>query len=336
MNQQVATELLESAGGVVTVANHGAAAVKLLKEGPEQPVFEIVLMDLQMPEMDGYTATRILREDPRFRNLPIVAMTAHALVEERQRCLDAGMNDHVTKPIEPDALFAALKRWVKRRAAGSPAPPSKPAAVADEVSVPEISGVDVAGGLNRVAGNKRLYRSLLEQFAAKQADAAAQIDAALRNGDLELAGRLAHTVKGVAGNLGIASLQLAAEKIERAIRDKQPSVTALLPAFEAEVKRMVGLINLGLGETAPAAKPAAIARQLDPVSAAAALARLRSLIEANDGDASAAFTTVQDELQGVAGKPALDALKGAIDDFDFDAALSRLDEISAQCLAGKV
>ncbi len=107
MNQQVATELLESAGAIVTVANHGGIAVKLLREGPQPPAFDIVLMDLQMPEMDGHTATRLLRADPRFNDLPIVAMTAHALVEERQRCLEAGMNDHVTKPIDPDALFAA-------------------------------------------------------------------------------------------------------------------------------------------------------------------------------------------------------------------------------------
>jgi CheY-like chemotaxis protein len=108
MNQQVATELLQCAGASVTVANHGGEALKILKEGPAVPAFEVVLMDLQMPEMDGFTVTRLLRSDPRFKDLPIVAMTAHALVEERQRCLEAGMNDHVTKPIDPDALFAAL------------------------------------------------------------------------------------------------------------------------------------------------------------------------------------------------------------------------------------
>ena len=87
--------------------------MKLLQEGPQPPPFDIVLMDLQMPEMDGFTATRLLRADPRFDDLPIVAMTAHALVEERERCLQAGMNDHVTKPIDPDALFAAFARWTK-------------------------------------------------------------------------------------------------------------------------------------------------------------------------------------------------------------------------------
>ncbi len=216
MNQQVATELLESAGAVVTIANHGGEAVRRLKEGPEVPEFEIVLMDLQMPEMDGHTATRLLRADPRFKDLPIIAMTAHALVEERQRCLEAGMNDHVTKPIDPDALFAALKRWTKPRVQAAAAiPAAKPVAAPSEVTLPEIEGIDIEGGLKRVAGNKRLLRNLLEQFAIKQADAGSQIGVALRNQDYELASRIAHTVKGVAGNLGIGAIQGAAEKIEK-------------------------------------------------------------------------------------------------------------------------
>ena len=119
MNQQVATELLESAGAIVTVANNGRIAVDLLRNGPQPPAFDVVLMDLQMPEMDGHTATRLLRADSRFKDLPILAMTAHALVEERERCLQAGMNDHVTKPIDPDALFAAIARWTKPREAAA-------------------------------------------------------------------------------------------------------------------------------------------------------------------------------------------------------------------------
>ena len=115
MNQQVATELLESAGAIVTIANHGGEAVKILTEGDQAPPFDVVFMDLQMPEMDGFTATKLLRRDPRLQKFPIIAMTAHALVEERQRCLDAGMNDHVSKPIDPDNLFSTLLRWAKPR-----------------------------------------------------------------------------------------------------------------------------------------------------------------------------------------------------------------------------
>ena len=105
--------LLESAGAVV--ANHGGEAVKILTDGDQAPEFDVVFMDLQMPEMDGLTATKLLRGDPRLQKLPIIAMTAHALVEQRQRCLDVGMNDHVSKPIDPDNLFSTLLRWAKPR-----------------------------------------------------------------------------------------------------------------------------------------------------------------------------------------------------------------------------
>jgi CheY-like chemotaxis protein len=217
MNQQVATELLESAGAIVTVANHGGEAVKILTAGDQPPEFDVVFMDLQMPEMDGFTATRLLRADPRLRKFPIIAMTAHALVEERQRCLDAGMNDHVSKPIDPDNLFATLLRWTKPRpkqTVESQVPVTKVKAP-DEVALPEIAGVKIADGLNRVAGNRRLYRDLLGQFAAKQGDAAAQISTAVESGDVKLAERIAHTVKGVAGNLGIAEVQSVLRGLRR-------------------------------------------------------------------------------------------------------------------------
>ena len=328
MNQQVATELLESAGAKVTVANHGGIAVQLLREGPQPPPFDIVLMDLQMPEMDGHTATRLLRADSRFKDLPILAMTAHALVEERQRCLEAGMNDHVTKPIDPDALFAALARWAKPREAPAAPAVEKPAPAAGEVALPEIEGIDITGGLKRVAGNKRLYRSLLEQFAAKQADAGAQIAEALRSGDRALAERLAHTVKGVAGNIGIGSVQAAAGKVERGIREGDSSVPALLAELESALLPQVRAIRSALGEAAPEAAPAGA---FNAEAAAAAVARLKSLIEANDGDAADAVQTVAEALAGTVDGQRLGALRAAIDEFDFDGALSKLDEIAREC-----
>jgi signal transduction histidine kinase/CheY-like chemotaxis protein/CHASE3 domain sensor protein len=330
MNQQVATELLESAGALVTIANHGGEAVKTLKEGPDLPVFDIVLMDLQMPVMDGLTATRVLRADPRFNDLPIVAMTAHALVEERQRSLDAGMNDHITKPIDPDILFATVKRWAKPRGTTATPPASKPVAPANEVILPEIEGIDVAGGLKRVAGNKKLYRSLLEQFVSKQGDTAAQIRTALMDGDHELAGRLAHTVKGVAGTLGIASIQLAAEKIERAIRDKDATAQTMINDFESTLNPVVESIQRKLAETAPAPPPVTSPTSFDPKAASAALDHLKKMIEANDGGASDALTPVEIALGGVVDKQLIDKLRDALNDFDFDGALAKLAEVAKQ------
>ncbi len=188
--------------------------------GDQDPPFDVVFMDLQMPEMDGFTATKLLRKDPRLQKFPIIAMTAHALVEERQRCLDAGMNDHVSKPIDPDNLFATLMRWAKPRPkqAVELQAPSIPQKAPDEVVIPEISGVNVADGLKRVAGNRRLYRDLLGQFAAKEGNAAAQISNALEAGDFKLAERIAHTVKGVAGNIGITEVQFVLKSWRRRSR----------------------------------------------------------------------------------------------------------------------
>ena len=191
MNQQVATELLESAGAIVVVANNGGEAVKILTVGDQAPVFDVVFMDLQMPEMDGFTTTKLLRRVPRLHQLPIIAMTAHALVEERQRCLDAGMNDHVSKPIDPDRLLSTLLRWAKPRPqrACEPQQPFSTERASEEVILPEIAGINLADGLKRVAGNRRLYRDLLGQFAAKQGDAATQISTALEKGDHAFAER---------------------------------------------------------------------------------------------------------------------------------------------------
>jgi two-component system, sensor histidine kinase and response regulator len=329
MNQQIAQELFESAGADVTIAKHGGEAVRILREGPEIPAFDVVLMDLQMPEMDGYTATGLLRADKRFKNLPIIAMTAHALVEERQRCLDAGMNDHVTKPIDPDAVFSALNRWAKPRETRAPAPAVGPAAA--EVVLPEVDGIDLADSLKRVAGNRRLYRSLLEQFVSKQGDAGLQIADALGSGDRELAGRIAHTVKGVAGNLGIGLVQSAAEKVERAIREETPSVATLIEEFKSTLALMVQAIQTGLFGTAPAPNVVGGQKAFDAEAASAAVARLRAMIEANDGDAADAFPEVEEALSAIIDKPQLDALRDALGDFDFERALSTLAKVTRQC-----
>jgi signal transduction histidine kinase/CheY-like chemotaxis protein len=333
MNQQVATELLESAGAIVTIANHGGEAVKILTAGDQPPKFDVVFMDLQMPEMDGFTATRLLRGDPRLLNFPIIAMTAHALVEERQRCLDAGMNDHVSKPIDPDNLFVTLLRWVKPRpnqaaTVQSAVPDTK---ASDEVALPEISGIKVMEGVNRVAGNRKLYRDLLEQFAVKQAGAPDQVSAAIESGDLKLAERIAHTIKGVAGNLGIVEVQSVAQKLEKALRDGEESLSASLAEFASVMGMEIQAINKALRDSASVPPKAAQVSPFDGKAATAAIDRLRILLEASDGGAEESFRSLQDAVVGVVEKPYLDGLRASINDFDFDAALLKLHDIAEHC-----
>jgi CheY-like chemotaxis protein len=333
MNQQVATELLVNAGAIVTVANHGGEAVKILTDGNQALAFDVVFMDLQMPEMDGFTATRLLRKIPRLRELPIIAMTAHALVEERQRCLDAGMSDHVSKPIDPDHLLSTLIRWAKPRpeqALDSQASFS-PVKASDDVVLPEIAGIALADGLKRVAGNKRLYRDLLGQFAAKQGNAAAQISTALEKGDHALAERIAHTVKGVAGNIGVTEVQSAAQKLEKALLDGEINVSPLLVEFASVMGTQVHAIEGALFASAAARTEEVWSWPFNKEATAGAIVRLRSLLEASDGDAEESFRSLQEALAGAIEKPYLDGLSASINDFDFQAALVKLNEIAGRC-----
>ena len=225
INQTIAIELLESVGCTVTVANNGQEAVDILRNGPETPEFSLVLMDMQMPVMDGYQATTALRADARFANLPILAMTAHATLEERQRCLALGMNDHISKPVDPKTMFETIARHIAK----APGPKSVPETLASTAALPaprpgdlfagSIPGLDTADGLARVAGNQKLYQKLLREFITTQATAAAEVHSLMTAGDVETAKRLAHTVKGVAGTLGAGLVQTAAAALERAIAD---------------------------------------------------------------------------------------------------------------------
>jgi CheY-like chemotaxis protein len=230
INQQVAREILEGAGLKITLANDGQEAVNAVKENE----YDAVLMDVQMPVMDGYTATREIRKDERFKELPIIAMTAHAMAGDEDKSLETGMNGHVTKPIDPDQLFGTLRKWIKsvaeRKAVpesltaseGSHAPdaiPERQQVVPDEDELPEsLPGFDLAAGLSRLMGNRRLYRKLLLDFGANYGGVAIEIREALAVNDFEQAHSLIHNLKGLAGNLEATDLQTAAVKIEALVK----------------------------------------------------------------------------------------------------------------------
>jgi two-component system, sensor histidine kinase and response regulator len=335
VNQQVAMELLESAGASVQIANHGGEAVEILTRGEQPPPFDVVLMDLQMPEMDGYTATRLLRAKPEFGELPIIAMTADVMTEAVERCLEAGMNDHVGKPIDPDALFATLARWIKSREVKVEGLVAKAARSDEEVNVPEVEGVDVVAGLERVAGNKRLYVDLLGQFVARQGSAGEQIAAALESGDRKLAERLAHSVKGVAGNLGMDSIFQLAGKLQSAIHESRDDVDVLFEGFSWELARQVQAIQRALGAQTPVQQVGKGSQIFDLGEARATIGQLRALLEASDADAADAYRRLAEILRGTVDTTRLDALGAAVNGFDYDAALLELEEIAKECGADK-
>jgi PAS domain S-box-containing protein len=312
INQQIAIELLEGAGATVTVASNGRLAVEILFNGTEPAPFDVVLMDLQMPEMDGHQATAKIRGEQRFDSLPIIAMTAHATMEERQRCLASGMNDHISKPIDPENLFKTVAKFcrlvesespasaaphpdltrVVKESAAHPAPspaagkPKDPAAAPD--SIPEVAGLDTREGLARVAGNRKLYVKLLSQFMTQQGSAVLEISNAMAKDDTALAERLAHTLRGVAGNLGANSLQNAAGQLEKKIRAHAApaevdsaalQVTELLDPFIASLKAQLELT------TAPVSA-LATATVADPAQSREAAAQLTRLLSEFDSGAA--------------------------------------------------
>ena len=189
----------------------------------------------------------------------------------------------------------------------------------------------MADGLRRLAGNRRLYRDLLGQFVAKESGAAGKISAALESGDLKLAERIAHTIKGIAGSLGIAALQAEAQKLEKAIRERQDSVAALLGAFTTVLGTQVHAIENALRESTSAPPKEMPLSAFDGEAAGVAITRLKSLLDASDGDAEEAFRSVQEVLSGVVDKTHMDSLSASISEFNFAAALEKLDGIAEQC-----
>jgi signal transduction histidine kinase/CheY-like chemotaxis protein len=326
LNQEVAMGLLEPAHMSIDLAENGEAAVQMVNKHN----YDLVLMDMQMPVMDGVAATKAIRSNPRFRDLPIIAMTANAMEADREICRQAGMNDHVSKPIDPDAMFATVMKWIKpRHVQASAEPPSQKVEDASPQNLPclpEIDGVDIKDGLKRVGGNIRLYRDLLMKFAAKYCDAGLQISDALHIGDRGAAERIAHTIKGVAGNMGIKPLQFVAEKLEKAIRDSDSSVETILHDFTSVLRTQIDTIEqaLPLETLVLEIEPK---KSFDPIAASHGITRLRSQLRASDGDSEETFRTLRSVLASQVEKARLDALGADVSNFDFTEALLKLDEI---------
>ena len=211
INQQVARELLEGYGLLVAIADNGAQALELAGSTD----FDLILMDVQMPVMDGLEATRQLRKIKSYQYIPIIAMTAHAMDGDREACLQAGMNDYLSKPIDPDVLLQMLSNWLE----GYETLHVESADVPVDIALPDnIPGIDLTWGLKRVGGNKKLFIRLLNDFFHSHQAACEKTRQFILNNNIEAARRQVHTIQGVAGNIGARDLQAAAMELEKAIR----------------------------------------------------------------------------------------------------------------------
>ena len=351
INQQVAVELLESAGLLVTVISNGREAVSAVTSGDEGLgfsgcKFDGVLMDVEMPEMDGHQATKAIRDwekitPPSGRTafarpqsaMPIIAMTAHALSDERQKCLDSGMNDHVSKPVIPEQLFKTLLEWIEPGGAKEPVPkPIKkiPAAIVN--NFPEIlPGFDLPAGLSRVAGNQTLFLALLLKLYRKYRHMDQKISRSLQTGKFDAADRMAHAIRGMAGNLGALDLQSADSDLESAIKEKDPvRIERQRVVFVKVLKTtMETIAPLDLAENQKHTIEVSDDRPVDVEKVAPILTEIKSLVLSDYGAAMDRIILLQGLLHHSRLSTLFQELVDHLDEFDEASALACLGRIEA-------
>ncbi|MFY9733473.1 MAG: response regulator [Candidatus Acidiferrales bacterium] len=331
LNREVALGLLEDAHLSIDIAENGQVAIEKVGEHN----YDLVLMDMQMPVMDGLAATRAIRLKPQFQALPIVAMTANVMESDRERCTEAGMNDHLAKPIDPEALFACLLRWIKPRAAIAaaadmsntitPAKTELQTAQPSETALFEIAGIDTKSALRRTGGNPKRYEMLLRKFA--ESTAVEEIRDALAKGDMATAARAAHSLKGAAANLGATAVAEAAAKVEKEIQTGENAPPALV-GMAASLRTTVQAIqSVFPNQAATASISSAYA---DPSSVAAPLSHLKKLLANDDGEAADFILEAQPEFAKVLTGSEITTLSTLVSNFDFSGALKCVSEIAAR------
>jgi two-component system sensor histidine kinase/response regulator len=329
INQQIACELLQSVGVAVDIADNGRIAVDMLRNA-EADRYGLVFMDVQMPEMDGYEATQCVRSDVRLKDLPIIAMTAHAMIEERERCLACGMNDHLTKPIDPNALYQAIMRWCPQAAGqATDGGHARPPATGLPHEEWMVEGVDVQDGLQRMTGNRALYLKMLARFCDYQNDAVARIRAALANGDMrDEAERISHTLKGVAGQLGIKGVQRLAEQVDAEIRagTKLLELEPLLVHLDAEMQSLLRSLAPILPRSDSDQQDGLLASQIDMDATRTLIMRIANLLRESDGEVIDLLEGSSQLLIAVLGRQAQTEIAHAAREFNFDVALAALVE----------
>jgi signal transduction histidine kinase/DNA-binding response OmpR family regulator len=321
LNREVAVGLLEDAPVSVIPAENGEVAIQMLRERK----YDLVLMDMQMPVMDGLEATRVLRQDPKFEDLPIVAMTANAMAGDREKCLEAGMNDHLAKPIDPDKLFEALLRWIPSRSAPSPAPVPQPKTQTADFAPLEIPGINTQTALKRTGGNRQRYESFLRRFAETQAGAVHEIRAALNANDPATAQRTAHSLKGAASNLGADTVATAAANAEIAIKTEN-NAEAVLVELERSLARTIAAIRQALPAVVP--EPVASRGNRNPSAILQPLSRLKQLLEADDSEAADFIVESQASFSTVLSGTEIENLTRLVGDFDYEGALRAVSGIA--------
>lgn len=321
INQEVALDLLREVGIDADLAQDGLEAL----EKARARSYELILMDVQMPNMDGLAATDAIRQLPAHADTPILAMTASVFAEDYDQCLEVGMNDLVPKPVDPDALFGALARWLPPRQQAASNPPAARAAEADtgaRAVLAGIDGLDVTTGLISVRGKLSSYTRLLRKFAEDHRDDMVKLREQYQSGDLDTARRTAHTLKGLAATLGALSIQARAATLEAALRDGESGseILAQVDSLEAQLSALSATLLARLPQSgANQTTVGASAAQQD-----AAVARLEALLANDDMRAIDALEAALPRLEKRLTEAELTRLRRQLEAYDFQAALEFL------------
>ncbi|HYC46356.1 MAG TPA: response regulator [Burkholderiales bacterium] len=334
INQQLVMELLRGMSVQADLAQHGQQAIEML-DVHEPDYYSLVLMDLQMPVLDGYETTKRLRANPRYSSLPIVAMTAHVMLEEQERCLALGMRGHIGKPIDPDELYRVVASFCKR-------PPSEKPKSAEKGrepvlktvpldkgggGVPAVEGLDTRAGLKRTRGNENLYVSLLRQFVIGFAAFREELTLMLREGRHDEATRLAHSLKGVAANIGATKVADAAADLEQVLKKNEGpdvAVTAVDRELRPVVAALADHLEIDTTMTTPPIDSTSADVDLSSVTLPSWVDDFRRLLGEGDVAAQQLWTDRGHELRDVLPAKLYAQVKRAVDNFEFDAALAAL------------
>ncbi|MRR15634.1 MAG: response regulator [Deltaproteobacteria bacterium] len=332
VNQLVATALLSQMDLKVDIAENGLEALEKLEEAE----YEMVLMDIQMPVMDGYEATKRIRSNPRWSNLPVVALTGHDMSEYRLKGNRCGMNDHINKPVNPQEILAVITKYVNIKELPAPAPGRSVNEFenTEDLFWPDLPGIILADGLNRVNGKQDLYKKILLQFRASNFDTLDNLETALSTtmGDDMTACKLAHTVKGTAANIGAAQLAVVAGELESALMSGGIGFDdALLAKFNESFTEVMDSIKKleDLDVERKIKEQDAIKADADPDAIRPLMIDLAQMLEIGSSKSMKQIKLLEKYLSNTKADKQFKQLKSDVDIFDMDKALERLKAIAS-------
>lgn len=323
INQQVASEILESAGISVVIANNGQEALDILGND----TFDAVLLDIQMPIMDGFQTIKAIRANEQLKDIPVIAMTAHALIGDREKSLHSGMDDHITKPIDPDLLIKTLSQWIPQPCEEQTVTPAS-STIEDAVTLfPEIHGIDTKGGLSRVRDNKVLYQKLLADFAEGAHANFETLMNSVANQSYDEARSLSHTMKGITGNLGATRLYQLSLELENAMKANGEVSSGFRQEFESELNMVAQAIREAFPQADETADESTCAEENGP--SLESLEQLAEMLKSHDIKARPYFRTLKPSLSGAA-TDLVEKLDAFLDQFNFTEGLKTLNQILAE------